>query len=85
MKALTIPYPETVLAALNISSKAFEKEARIALAMKFFEMGKLSSGQAAELAGISRIRFLFKCEEYGVPSVSWDEDEIQAEFEQQKP
>ncbi len=80
MKSLTITYPEAMLAVLNVSTETFESEAKMALAAKLFEMGKLTSGQAAEIAGIPRVRFLFECGRYGVPSVAWDQDEINAEF-----
>ncbi len=81
MKAFTISYPETFLATLNLSTEDFESEARMAMAVKFFEIGKLTSGQAAELAGMPRVKFLLTCGQYGVPSVSWDQDEIIAEFQ----
>lgn len=50
------------------------------MAAKLFELGKVTSGQAAKLAGISRVRFLLECSRMGVPSVYWDPDEIKAEF-----
>jgi len=52
----------------------------MALAMKFFEMGRLTSGQAAQLAGVSRMAFLFNCPQWNVPAVHWDADELAAEF-----
>lgn len=53
----------------------------MALAMKLFEMGRLTSGQAALLAGVSRVAFLLSCPQWNVPSVAWDAAEISAEFE----
>ncbi len=85
MKQMTISYPETVPAALNLSAEAFEAEARMALAVKLYEMRRLTSGQAAELAGLSRIYFLLNCHRFGVSSVAWDQEEIAAEFEQDLP
>ncbi len=35
----------------------FEHEARMAAAVKLFEMGRLTSGQAAQLAGLPRVTF----------------------------
>ena len=57
MKALQIEYPESWPDAAGSSAERFEDEARMALAMKLFEMGRLSSGQAAQLAGVSRAVF----------------------------
>lgn len=81
MGRIRIEYPKTIPAALNLSEADFEAEARMALAVKLFELGHLTSGQAAELAGIPRASFLLNCHRYGASSVEWDRDEIVAEFE----
>ena len=52
----------------------------MALAVKLYEMGRLTSGQAASLAGISRVAFLLSCKRYGSASVEWDQEELEAEF-----
>jgi predicted HTH domain antitoxin len=80
MKALQIEYPESWPAAAGSSAERFEGEARMALAMKLFEMGRLTSGQAAQLAGVSRMAFLFNCPQWNVPAVNWDAAELAAEF-----
>ncbi len=80
MKAIQIEYPEAWPAAAGSSAERFENEARLAAAMKLFEMGRLTSGQAAQLAVISRMAFLFSCEQWNVPVVNWDNDELAAEF-----
>ncbi|MDQ3397784.1 MAG: UPF0175 family protein, partial [Deinococcota bacterium] len=60
MKTIEIEYPESLTAALNLSSEAFAREARLALAIKLFEVGRVSSGQAARLAEVSRVQFLLE-------------------------
>ena len=84
MKELSIEYPESILAILNLSPESFEQEARIALAVKLYEIGRLTSGQAASLAGISRVTFLLNCKRYGSSSVTWDREELEAEFAEDK-
>ena len=80
LKTLAIKYPDSVLATLNLSPETFEQEAKIALAVKLYEMGRLTSGQAAELAGIPRVSFLLSCQRYGAATVEWDQEELQDEF-----
>jgi predicted HTH domain antitoxin len=82
MKAMQIEYPEAWAALAGSSPERFESEARMALAMKLFEMGRLTSGHAAQLAGVSRITFLFSCPQWNVPAVNWDADELAGEFAQ---
>ena len=80
MKTLQIEYAESIPAALNITPESFEQEARTALAVKLFELGRLSSGQAAALAGMPRVTFLLNCHRFGASTVAWDREEIEAEF-----
>jgi hypothetical protein len=42
-------YPESLPAVHNMGPEAFEQEARTALAMKLYEPGRVTSGQAAAL------------------------------------
>jgi hypothetical protein len=68
MRTIQIEYPETIPAILNLSPEMFEQEARLALAVKLYEIGRLTSGQAARLAGVSRVTFLLDCRRYGAAS-----------------
>jgi predicted HTH domain antitoxin len=80
MSVLAIHYDDSLLAALNESHIDFENEARKAMALKLFELGRLTSGQAAQMAGMTRVDFLLECPRYGSPSVVWDEEELTREF-----
>ncbi len=81
MGRLSIDYPDSFTASFNQSKDAFEREAKMAMAVKLFEMGRLTSGQAAHMAEVSRVQFLLECSRFGVPSVSWEQEEIEAEFD----
>jgi predicted HTH domain antitoxin len=79
-QVLTIPYPDTLPDDLNLSRQEFEGEARLALAAKWYEMGRLSSAQAAQMAGLDRVRFLLALQKLGVSFFNLDEDELNREL-----
>ena len=80
-RAIVVEYPESLPAVSNQSPETFEEEARKAMAVKLYEMGRLSSVHAAQLAGIGRVEFLLTCINMGVSSVEWDANEILKEFQ----
>ncbi len=47
----------------------------MAAAVKLFELGQLSSGAAANLAGVPRVVFLAKLADYGVDTFTLTEDQ----------
>ncbi len=64
---LTIEYQDDLLFRLGMNSEEFSAEAKFLLAAKLYELGRLSSGEAARLAGKSRVEFLFALAQIGVP------------------
>lgn len=65
-RSLTIEYGEDVLFSLGLSQEQFLEEARFLLAAKLYELGKLTSGQAARLCGKGRVDFLLSLPRIGV-------------------
>jgi predicted HTH domain antitoxin len=63
---ITITVPDSILQAENIDANHFARELCVLAAVKLYELGRLSSGQAAELAGLSRVEFLITLERYRV-------------------
>ncbi len=80
MHPLTIEIPENVLLATGQSREEFIREAKTLLAAKLFELGRLSSGKAAQLCGVGRVDFLLMVSRMGIPVTDLDEDEMQREF-----
>ena len=76
MNQISISYPETLAFSLKMQNSEFEREIKTASLVKFYEMGKVSSGLAAKILGISRIDFLDRLAIYGVSSFA-DADELE--------
>jgi predicted HTH domain antitoxin len=78
---LTIDYPENLPLALQKTREEFEREAKWAMAVKLFEMKRISSGIAANLLGVDRVTFLLKLSDYGVAMIDLSEEELLSDLE----
>lgn len=80
MNSLTIEYPPELLWALQQEPEEFESEARLLLAVKMYETGKLTTGLAAKLAGVPRVTFMFLLGKYGLSPFGESPDEIEEDL-----
>ncbi|MBK7917812.1 MAG: UPF0175 family protein [Chloroflexi bacterium] len=63
---ITVTIPDTVPQALHRTPEELGRDLRLYGALMLFRLGKLSSGAAAEMAGLPRVMFLDLCAEYGI-------------------
>ncbi len=81
MPAITVDCPDSVLISLKETPGNFAREAVKLLAVKLYEMEKLSSGRAAEFAGMSRVSFLQSLEKYNAPIFNLTKEELQRDLQ----
>ncbi|MEM9596631.1 MAG: UPF0175 family protein [Acidobacteriota bacterium] len=81
MSTLTIDYPQEILWALQQEPSEFEEEARLLLALKLFETGKLTTGLAAQLAGVPRSVFVFQLGKHGLSPFGESADELEDDLD----
>jgi len=79
MNQINVSYPETLAFSLKMQNSEFEREIKAASLVKFYELGKISSGFAAQILGISRIAFMDLLADYGVSAYA-DADELETDF-----
>jgi predicted HTH domain antitoxin len=81
LKETTVSYPQGFPQLLKMSDAEFGEELRFLAAVKLYELGRLSSGKAAELAGMTRAAFLYSLADVGVPAINLQAEEVELEIE----
>jgi predicted HTH domain antitoxin len=77
---ITVALPEQARLALKAPPEEAGQQLLLAAAVKLYELGRLSSGAAAELAGIPKPLFLSKMADYRVDTFNLTEEELRKEL-----
>ncbi len=80
MPLITILYSDDLLVSSGQSPDELERELRFLLAVKLFELRRLSIGKAAELCGMNKVRFMDEVGRMGIPVINLDDDQIADEL-----
>ncbi|MBI5407993.1 MAG: UPF0175 family protein [Nitrospirae bacterium] len=81
MEKIVLEIPDEILVSLKETPYEFSKDILMLAAVKLYQMGKLSSGRAAQLAGIPRVSFLQSLAKYGVPVLELTKEELRQDIE----
>jgi predicted HTH domain antitoxin len=73
---ILVEVPANLPDAAQCTPQQFMREAKMAMAIKLYEMKRLSSGVAASLVGISRVQFLGELHKYGASVIDLDDAEL---------
>ncbi len=83
-ETLTVEYPADVRVALRESKEEFARELKMLAAVKLYELGRVSSGKAAALAGTDRVSFLLGLGRYRVSVFNYSPEELERELAEAK-
>ena len=81
-KTLTLELPDDAFSALRSSPEEFGRELRLAAAIKWYEMERISQGKAAEIAGLSRSAFIEALSWYGASPIQVGSLTLEEEVQQ---
>ena len=76
MTQLTLQMPESAFATLHQAPDEFVLEMRVAAAVKWYELGRVSQGRAAEIAGLTRAAFIDALSRYRVSPFQYTAEEL---------
>lgn len=79
---LTIDYPAELLWALQQNPDEFARDARVLLALKLYETGKLSTGLAAQLAAMPRAAFITVLGQHGLSPFGETPEDLESDAAQ---
>lgn len=80
IEGLKITYPSGFENAVHMTTEEMEQHIRLMAALKMFELGKVSSGKAAQLAGMSRVEFFETCGRYRISIFNYPPEELEQEI-----
>lgn len=80
MKTIQLRVPDALLLDPLQSLAAVERRSQFLVALKYFELGQLSSGQAAAMCELSRTAFLLEASRAGVAVADLSAEEMADEF-----
>jgi predicted HTH domain antitoxin len=80
MSTISFECPDDILQTLEETPDQFAQEGRLLIAVKLFELWRISSGQAARIAGLSRVTFLDTLKTYQVSAINLTREELAKDF-----
>jgi predicted HTH domain antitoxin len=79
-ETVLIQIPSDIQRKLNRTPEEMGRDLKLYAALMLFWLGKLSSGAAAEMAGVPHVMFLDMCADYNIPVSQITPEELRDEL-----
>jgi predicted HTH domain antitoxin len=76
MNLVTVTIPDEIMHALKATPDELALKIRLAASVKLYELGQLSAGAAAQLAGVPKPYFLSRLADFGVSAFDLNEEDL---------
>ena len=80
VREIKITVPWEILLSLSMTEEQLAQEFCHSLAFQWFAEGRLSTGTAAKLAGMSKVAFVLECGRRGIEILPYSQDELRREL-----
>ena len=80
MKTISLEIPDVAFATMRMDRAEMASEMRNAALVKWYELGRISQGRAAEVLGLSRRAFIDLLGRYQVSPFQYTSDELMHEL-----
>lgn len=77
MSTIRVSIPDDTFAVVRRAPEEVAREMRVAVAIRWYDLGLVSQGKAAEIAGLSRADFIDALSEFGVSACQETVEEVQ--------
>ncbi|GIV07280.1 MAG: hypothetical protein KatS3mg017_0482 [Fimbriimonadales bacterium] len=81
MRTIVVNVPDELAEQLRLDETQLGHELHWLIAVKLYELGRISAGTAAQIAGVSRVEFLNRLAEFRVSPINLDAEALTQEFE----
>lgn len=79
-KPITIEVPENAVSVVGFDAGKFGRELLVAAVLRWFEEGRLSQGQSAEMLGMKRGEFFDLLYEHKVSPIQMSVEDLEEDF-----
>jgi predicted HTH domain antitoxin len=80
MSSVTLELDEDLVTVLREENESVPRAALESIVMDLYRRAVISGGKGAQLLGLSRLEFIHRAADFGIPYFNWDEEDWETEL-----